>query len=117
MTRDIEQLQQALQIFLWIAAVCTTVFPLVWAFSRWWSTLLGRLVMLQSLALALAVDLTLAFQYIEVGPEDLMTIFWLNVIVFGLIAAASVLLTVTMIWMNYLRPKRKKETQDDRVHP
>lgn len=112
MTRDLESLQHWLLIFLWVASVCTTVFPLIWAFSRWWSTLVGRLLMLQSVALALAVDLTLVFQYIEVGPDDLLMIFWLNAIVFGLIAVASVLLTVTMIYMNYFRRKPKKENQD-----
>lgn len=117
MTRDLETLQQSLLIFLWVAAVCTTIFPVLWAFSRWWSTLLGRLLMLEGVALALAVDLTLAFQYIEVTPDDLLLIFWLNAIVFGLIALASVLLTFTMIRMNYIRRKRKKETQDDRELP
>jgi len=68
--------------------------------------------MLQSVALAFAVDLTLAFQYIEVGPEDLTFIFWLNAVVFGLIAAASMLLTFTMIRMNYFRHKHKKELQN-----
>lgn len=112
MTRDLESLQHWLHIFLWVAAVCTTLFPVLWAFSRWWSTLIGRLLMLQSVALAAAVDLTLAFQYIEVGPDDLLTIFWINAVVFGLIALASVLLTVAMIRLNYFRRKKKKETQN-----
>lgn len=112
MTRDLETLQHWLLIFLWVASVCTTLFPVLWAFSRWWTTLVGRLLMLQSLALALAVDLTLAFQYIEVGPDDLLMIFWLNAVVFGLIALASVLLTFAMIRLNYFRRKRKKETQN-----
>lgn len=111
MTAELERLEHWLHIFLITAAVCTTLFPLLWAFSPWYRTLVGRLLMLQSIALALAIDVTTYYQFVEIKPDDIMFIFWLNAVVFGLIALASVLLTVTMIRMNYFR--HKKETPSE----
>lgn len=110
--QDTEALEQWILICLIVASVCTTMFPLIWAFSRWWSTLLGRLLMLQAIAFSVAIDLTLFFQFWEPTPDDIMLIFWLNAIVFGLIAISTLLLTLTMVRMNYIRRKRKKEASN-----
>lgn len=106
--RDIEELRQWTQFFLLVASICTTAFPIIWAFSRWWTTLVGRLLMFQAVAFSFAIDMTLFFQYWEPGQDDIMKLFWLNAFVFGLIAISTMLLTVTMVRMNYLRRKRKK---------
>lgn len=109
MTHDLETLENWLQFFLVVAGVCTTLFPLLWLFSPWYSTLLGRLLMLQSVAFAAAIDLTLYFQFWPPSLEHIVAIFWAEAVVFGLIALASVLLTVTMIRMNYFRKKKEKQ--------
>lgn len=112
MTRDLETLQQWLKICLLVAAICTTAFPLLWAWSPWWQTLLGRLMMLQAIAFAAAVDITAFFQYYGSDAwfaKHILFIFWLNAIVFALIALATLLLTVTMARMNWRRHKRKRE--------
>ena len=114
MTLSFEALRLLLHIHLWIVAICTTAFPLVWAFSsRWWSTLLGRLVMLQGVALAFLVDLTLFFKHVDVARGEILFAFWPTIIVYSMLASASVLLTWTTIRMNYIHPKRKEESQDD----
>lgn len=113
MTPELERLQNWIHIFLIVAAVCTTLFPLVWSFSPWWTTTVGRLLMLQSIALALAIDATAYFQFSEVGLHNINLIFWLNAVIFGLIALASMLLTVTMIRMNYFSRSRRKERPYD----
>jgi hypothetical protein len=109
MTHDLEALENWLQAFLFVAAFCVTLFPLLWAWSRWWSTLLGRLLMLQSVAFAAAIDLTAYYPFRPPTLEHILVVFWLQAIVFGLIALASVLLTCTMIRMNYIRRKKGKQ--------
>lgn len=108
-----QRLEDILQVFLVVAAVCCTAFPGLWAFSRWWSTTLGRLLMLQSVAFALAIDFTALFVFWEPGLEHIMFIFYAQAVIFGLIAVSSVLLTMTMIKMNYFRHKRKKASTQD----
>lgn len=67
--------------------------------------------MLQAVAFALAVDLTLLFQFWT--PKNIYVILWLNVIVFSLIAAASAMLTWGMLRINHnkhlSRKSRKKK--------
>lgn len=111
MTRDLVVLQWWIQVCLTVAAVCATSFPVIWAFSRWWETLLGRLLMLQGVSFALAINLTLVFRtwppthHIELA---LIT----TAVVFGLIALSTSLLTATMIRMNYIRRKKKGTTNE-----
>lgn len=96
MTRDIETLTKLIQICLVIAAFCASSFPVLYAFFPWRSTMLGRLLMLQSISFAVALDLTLLFQFWF--PKDILVIFWVNALVFLLIAVATAALTV-MLWM------------------
>lgn len=113
MTHDLETLENWLQICLIVAAVCTTVFPLIWLFSPWWRTPVGRLLMLQSVAFAAAIDLTAYFQFWPPSLDHILFIFWTQAIIFGLVAFASVWLTVLMIRMNYFQRKRDR---DDAEH-
>ena len=108
-----EDLLEGYKVCLIVSSVCATSFPLVWAFSRWWSTLLGRLIMLQGVTIAVAVDLTFFFNIVAPNFNNLMVLFWINAVVFGLIALSTVLLTVTVIRMNYIR--KKKGNTDDRA--
>lgn len=66
--------------------------------------------MLQAVSLAVALDLTLLFSLWDPGPEHFDELLWLNIIVFGLLALSTLLLTATVIRMNYFRHRKKKET-------
>jgi ABC-type multidrug transport system fused ATPase/permease subunit len=112
MNYDLEKLRDWLRICLIVASVCTTAFPILYAFTPWYRSILGRALMLQAIAFSLAIDLTLFFQYYEITPDNIKGIFWLNLVVFTLIAVATVCLTVIMVKMNYTGYRRKKETQD-----
>lgn len=106
MTHDIHTLLHWLRVVLIVAAICATLFPILYLFSHWWSTMLGRLLMLQGVAFALALDVTCLFTYWR--PTDILVEFWIDVIVFTLIAVATASLTVMMIRANYKKLRRKK---------
>lgn len=91
MTEDIEVLTKIIQICLYVAAFFVTAFPVLYAFSPWYSTKLGRLLMLQAIAFASAVDLTALFQFWQ--PKSVLVYFWIETLTFIFIAIASGLLT------------------------
>lgn len=101
---EIETLERVTLVFLWIAAVCTTSFPILYAFSPWYRTPLGRVVMLQAGAFALALDVTLLHNYWI--PEDQFHIFLINAAVFGVIALATGSMTY-LLWKANYEVKRK----------
>lgn len=111
MASEIETLVRWIQTCVAIAAFFTTLFPFLYLFSPWYKSKLGRVLMLQAVAFALAVDLTLLFQFWT--PKNIYVILWLNVIVFSLIAAASAMLTWGMLRINHnkhlSRKSRKKK--------
>lgn len=114
MTHDIHVLMTWILVCLIVAALCSTAFPLLYAFFPWRSTLLGKLLMLQAVAFALAMDGTVLFQFWV--PSNVLVIFWINAIVFSLIAVASTLLT-SMLWRKNITNRRqvkqyKKEKHD-----
>lgn len=101
MTEDIETLKLWIHICLIVAALGTTAFPLLYSLTPWRSTMLGQLVMLQAAAFALAIDLTLLFQFWT--PDSILLIFWVNAVVFNLIAISTTALTWAMWRMNRKR--------------
>lgn len=112
MTHDVELLTKWVHTCLAVAAFCSTSFPVLYAFSPWYSTLLGRFLMLQAVSFALAIDMTLLFQFWV--PSDILVLFWINAIVFTLIAGATFGLTV-MLWRtnhvkNDLRGFKRRKT-------
>lgn len=112
MTRDVETLTHWIQACLIVAAFFTTLFPVIYLIFPWHTTRLGRLLMLQAVSFALALDITLLFSFWM--PGDFLFIFWTNAVVFTLIAISSALLTA-MLWKlnrdnktNKRRYKRRK---------
>jgi hypothetical protein len=95
MTHDVDVLKNWIQACLVLAAIFTTAFPILYLFSPWYSTKLGRLLMLQAVAFAIAIDCTLLFQFWF--PSNILVIFWINAIVFFLIAISTGALTL-MLW-------------------
>lgn len=104
MTRDVETLTNWIHACLIVAAFFTTLFPVIYLMFPWYTTRLGRLLMLQAVSFAIALDLTLLFAFWE--PGDFLIIFWTNALVFTLIAISTGLLTA-MLW---------KTNRDNKTH-
>ena len=113
MTSEAQDLLRWIQTCLAFAAFFSTAFPLLYLFSPWYKTKLGRVLMLQAVAFALAIDLTLIFQFWT--PSNIYVILWTNVVVFTLIAIATGLLTWGMWRINHnkwvIRRKHKMRTR------
>lgn len=100
MADDIDFLLKVIRTCMWIAAFFTTLFPVLYSFSPWRSTRVGQLLMFQAIAFALAIDVTLLFQYW--APMDhILVIFWVNLLVFAALAASTGALTFMMWKMNH----------------
>jgi hypothetical protein len=95
MTHDIAVLQEWMLVVIVIAALGSTAVPVLYFFTGWRKRLLGRLFMFQSLAFAMAMDLTLLFQFWK--PTNILLIFWISVVVLTLIAASTIALAI-MVW-------------------
>lgn len=108
---DVETLFTWLKIFAWIAAIGSTAFPILYAFSPWYKSPLGRMLMLQAVAFALALDLTLLGFYGY--PSSIVAGLWLSFFVFGLIAFATISLTVLLWRTNHLIPIRRQRKEDN----
>lgn len=106
MTLDTEILLQITQGSLLIATVFTVMFPVLFSFSPWYRTPLGRVIMLQALAFAIALTFTLAFQFWS-PPAGIQLL--INTFVFILIAVATASVT-WMLWrLNYHDEAQKEE--------
>lgn len=112
MTRDVEVLQQWILICVGFAALNTTFFPVLYLFSEWNESKLGRILMLQGVAFALAIDLTFLFAFWR--PEDILVLFWINAAAFTLVAVATGLLT-WMLWRtNHSKHSLKRSKQKEK---
>lgn len=112
MTQDIETLRLWIRVVQFVAAICATIFPIVYAFSRWYASWLGRLLMLQGVALAAALDMSLIFQFMRADP-NIMLRFWVYAVVLTLIAVATAALAYMVVRMNYIKHKKKELTVTD----
>lgn len=102
MTHDPESLEILIKVFAVIAAIFTTSCPLIYMFSPWYSTPLGRVVMLQAVTFASILDMNAVFKFWR--PENRIVVIWLSMIEYGLVALATGSLTY-MIWQ--LNHKKK----------
>lgn len=101
---SMDTVRELVLIFLFIAAFASTLFPILWSFHPWYSTQVGRLVMLQSAALAVALDATLVFRFWNPSGHPNI-LFFTNLVIFGAIALASCSLTFLMVKMNFYNKK------------
>lgn len=94
--------QQALLIVVAFACFWATCFSLLYGFrSRWWATIQGRAILVYSISLSVAVDLslydTIAGLYGHgMGYKAGITV---SLVVYGLIGLASLTLTVVLLYM------------------
>lgn len=116
MTQDLANLIHWLRVSLIVAAISTTLFPLLYFLTRWYRSVIGRVLMLQSISFAAAVDVTVVFQYWR--PHSILLQFWIEVVIFSFIALASAALTLTLLHAQFKRrrPGQKVEgVNDDRT--
>lgn len=99
-----------LRIVTLLSAIACTSFPVLYAFLDWNETFLGRVLMFRAVTLAFAIDLSLLFLFWT--PTNIYLIFWINVIVFGLVGISSSLLTV-MLWRLNYKKNWFKETNNN----
>ena len=97
-----------IDICLAIAAICTTLVPLVYALTPWHESHLGRAFMTQAIAFALAMDLTvLARQW---QPSNLRVLIWMQVLTYLFVAMATFGVALMIINLNYRRVPMKSTT-------
>ena len=106
MTRDIEVLRAWLLVVVVIAAVGATSFPVIYSFSPWHKHLIGRLLMLQGVAFAGALDTTVLFAFWM--PQEILVVFWIQAVIFTAIAGSTLALTWGLWRMNH--PKKRSFT-------
>lgn len=107
---DIDTLFGWLKLVTWLAAIGTTLFPLLYLFSPWYTSTTGRVLMFQGIVFAAAVDLTLLGYYDL--PHNFTLRMWTAIVVLGLIAVATFAFSFLLWRTNHLRPiraSRKKE--------
>lgn len=92
-------LEQWLLGILVFTAICTTAFPALYAFSPWYRSILGRMIMLRGIALAMIIDLTLLFKFWI--PENDILLFAMSLGSFGLVAVSSIILTFELWVLNH----------------
>lgn len=109
-TEELKTVAHLAEIFLTIAAVCTTMFPVLYLFSPWYRSNLGRAVMIQSVSVAFAVDITFVFRHWRF-TDDLFKIYIINIGILAFIAGASLYLTVMLFLYNFRKelPDAKSE--------
>lgn len=111
MRQDIGALQTWLHICVVIAAVCTTLVPIIYARTKWYRSVLGRLFMLQAISFAIAMVLTAMNHFWQPEPT---TAYILSTLVFTMIAGSTLALT-RLIWkLNYT--EREGEHHDRIIH-
>lgn len=97
------------KIVLVMAAITTTMFPILYAFVPWWRSFLGRSVMAQSLALCLVIDLSVLFNFF-ITPSSRLFLLWLNIVLLVMIAVTSGSLCLIQVRI-LLERKRARDPQ------
>lgn len=109
MFSDVETIRQWTRVILTISAIFVTAFPLLYAvFSPWYKSQLGRAVMLQSLAVAFAVDFSAVYQF-WAFTASLRVLLTVRLFMFVFIGVAAIYLTVMFAVYNL---KARKESQN-----
>jgi hypothetical protein len=112
MPSDVESLLRWSRVVLTITAVCVTLFPVLYGLiAPWYRSHLGRAVLLQSVSVALAIDISAYAQFWTL-TSDIQTMFVINLVFLGFICLASLYLTATLLYINMRKFNRENyETQ------
>lgn len=109
MTHDIHVLTTWIRVVALITAACTTSVPILYSFSPWRSTVIGRLFMLNALSFAAVMDLIALFFYWH--PTDILVVFWTDAFVLTMSAGSTLALTLLMWQVNFSKKGKKREIQ------
>jgi hypothetical protein len=115
MPSDVESLLHWTRIMLLATAICVTLFPLLYGLiAPWYNSHLGRAVLLQSVSVALIIDIT---AYAQFWPftADFKKLLIINVVCFSFISLASLYLTTTLLVIN-LRKRFTGRTHEVEQH-
>jgi len=104
-----------LTVARWIlvaAAAVATLFPLVYLRSPWFRSWLGVGLMVQSVAVAALLDLSVVNNFFKewFGPEDRVTLLWIQLFLITAIGAANTILLVVLFTLQQRR--RGKHSND-----
>lgn len=114
MNSDLQNMREWIRICVLVASVGTTLVPVIYAFSPWYKSHLGRAFMLQAVSFSAAIDLTLWFMYWP--PDDIRIKFWANAFVFTLIAISTTGLAF-MIWKLNYPIRERADMSEPTTHP
>lgn len=102
-----EALYEVSAWFWLFGSLGTTMFPILYAFSNWMQRFVGRALMLQSIAVALAVDFTTVLYFFpQLGLGWFFAI--LNLIMPFSLGVAALVLTALMWELNHPAPQKRK---------
>ena len=107
-------MNDALFLIIWarvalvVAALGANSFPVLYAFSPWYKSQLGKIMMLLGITLAVALDLSLLFGVWK--PHDLWPLLVIQAIIYTMIAFATTGLTFHLWKLNYSSKKNKEKT-------
>lgn len=87
MTHNIDILTTWIRIVAIVTAVCTTSVPMLYSVFPWRTRRFGQIFMLQAIAFAVAMDMTVLFSYWH--PKDILIIFWVDAVVLSVVAAST----------------------------
>lgn len=88
-------------------AILTTAFPLIYLFSPWYRSQLGRAVMLQSVSIAFAIDITVVYQHWRF-TTDLRTLMLINIGLLLFISAGTLYLIIMLLVYNFANHKENQ---------
>jgi len=114
MTRDMEVLRAWIRVVLIITAICSNSVPILYSFSPWRRSVLGKLFMLQAVTLAIAVDLNVLFMIWR--PTDVLVLFWINTIILTALAVSTGSLAVFIWVINHYTKRVAHMLLSDKVY-
>lgn len=103
---NMDQLRVAVNVVVVLATLTAITFPVMYAFSTWNRSFIGRFLMADSIAYALLMSLTTFFRFWQpMDPQMVRTIY--------LIAFVGILITNVALlyglWCVNFHPKRKED--------
>lgn len=104
MTHDLEVLRAWIRIVTVITALAVTSFPILYSFTPWRTRPVGRILMLQGISFAVAIDLSTIFSFWR--PSNILVLFWANAFILTIIAISTSSLT-WWVWKSN-RPWRNR---------
>lgn len=103
MNADIEVLRFWIRVVGIIAMLGSISFPVIYAFSPWKKTPLGKIMMLLGVTLAFALVMSMAFSFWR--PTNILIVFWVNAAMLTAIAISTSSLSWQVWKLNYARKK------------